>query len=216
MNNKKIGGIVLLFIGGSFLLDRFAIFSNSGFIGKYWPLAIIFLGMYLHNEKDMSEKNSLVVIGLGILLLLRNLGVFSFISFGLIWAVALIAGGIYLFTSQNDGAENNGDLKIFCLFSGVDNKNLSKNFNGGNIFVMFGGADLDLSQAEMSQEEQVTVDVFCMFGGVEITVPEQWNAENHVFPIFGGVENKIQNKDENKKQLRLSGFTAFGGVELHH
>ena len=140
----------------------------------------------------------------------------SFLPIGLLWPIILIGAGFYLFTNQSVRTENNGDLNVFCLFSGVENKSLLKNFNGGNVFVMFGGAELDLRQAEMSEEDLVTIDIFCMFGGVEIKLPEQWNAENHVLPIFGGVDNKIHNRAENKKQLKINGFTAFGGVELHH
>ena len=216
MNSKKIGGIVLLIIGASVLLERLSVFSSSGIIGKYWPLAVIFTGMYLYNEKNITEKNALIIIGLGIIFQLNNLGMLSFLPIGLLWPIILIGVGFYLFANQNESTDNTGDLNIFCLFSGVENKNLSKNFNGGNIFVMFGGAELDLRQSEMSTEDFATIDIFCMFGGVEIRVPEQWNAENHVFPIFGGVDNEIHNREENKKQLKISGFTAFGGIELYH
>jgi len=216
MNSRKIGGIVLLFIGASVLLDQLSIFSSSGIIGKYWPLVVIFTGMYLYNEKNITEKNALIIIGLGLILQLNNLGMLSFLPIGLLWPIVLIGAGFYLFSHQSVNTENNGDLNIFCLFSGVENKNLSKNFNGGKIFVMFGGAELDLRQAEMENVDLATIDIFCMFGGVEIKVPQQWNAENHVFPIFGGVDNKIHNREENTKQLKISGFTAFGGVELYH
>ncbi|HKL42760.1 MAG TPA: DUF5668 domain-containing protein [Clostridia bacterium] len=216
MNSKKIGGIVLLVIGASILLDQLSIFSSSGIIGKYWPLAVIFTGMYLYNEKNITEKNALIIIGLGLIFQLNNLGMLSFLPIGLLWPIVLIGAGFYLFTNQSITTENNGDLNVFCLFSGVENKNLSKNFNGGNIFVMFGGADLDLRQTEMSSEELATIDIFCMFGGVEIMLPEQWNAENHILPIFGGVDNKIHNREENTKLLKVNGFTAFGGVELYH
>jgi len=216
MNSKKIGGIVLLFIGASILLDQLSIFSSSGIIGKYWPLGVIFTGMYLYNEKNITEKNALIIIGVGLIFQLNNLGMFSFLPIGLLWPIVLIGAGFYLFTNQSVNIGNDGDLNIFCLFSGVENKNLSKNFNGGNIFVMFGGAELDLRQAEMSSEKLATIDVFCMFGGVEIMLPQQWNAENHIFPIFGGVDNKIHNREENSKFLKVNGFTAFGGVELYH
>jgi predicted membrane protein len=216
MNSKKIGGIVLLVIGASVLLDQLSIFSSSGIIGKYWPLAVIFTGMYLYNEKNITEKNALIIIGIGLIFQLNNLGLLSFLPIALLWPIVLIGAGLYLFTHQSKSTEQNGDLNIFCLFSGVENKNLSKSFNGGNVFVMFGGAEIDLRQSEMTEVDFATIDIFCMFGGVEIKLPQQWNAENHVLPIFGGVDNKINNREENKKQLKISGFTAFGGVELYH
>lgn len=215
MKSKKIGGIILLLIGGSILLDEIQLFENLGILGKYWPLFIIAAGLYTFSEKSIDQKHSLIIIALGIILQLKTLNRLSFISFSLAWPLLLIYLGYRMFNENNNtDLKTKGQLDIISIFSGVENKNLSNQFKNGKIFVLFGGAEIDLTQTQM-QDCNSEVDIFCMFGGVEIKVSDQWNVQNSVFPIFGGVDNKIENKNDNQYELLINGFTAFGGVEVY-
>ena len=52
-----------------------------------------------------------------------------------------------------------------------------------------GGIEMDLRPASTATGDAV-IDVFVMWGGIEITVPPDWAVVNHILPIMGGVVDK--------------------------
>ena len=62
------------------------------------------------------------------------------------------------------------------------------------------------------------LDLFIMFGGYEIRVPQDWNIIVDVVPLFGGFSDK-RIKDPNRvyeddKVLVIKGLVLFGGGEI--
>jgi len=79
---------------------------------------------------------------------------------------------------------------------------------------LFGGSDIDFSEALFSHPN-VTVKVFCLFGGDNIYVPENINVVSKVFCIFGGVDNSAPSiADRHAPTLTIEGFVLFGGVDI--
>lgn len=91
----------------------------------------------------------------------------------------------------------------------------SKNFKGGDITCFMGGAEIDLSQADINGS--VVLDVTTVMGGAKLIVPTNWEVKPEITNVLGGVEDKrqIQGKiiDFNKV-LILKGTTFMGGIEL--
>src|SRR5690606_33818376 len=84
---------------------------------------------------------------------------------------------------------SNGDvLHSQALFCGIQKRVLSKNFYGGKISNYFGGTDIDLSQADITETAYLDVDV--AFGGVKLIVPPHWDLKIDVANMFAGVEDK--------------------------
>jgi hypothetical protein len=79
---------------------------------------------------------------------------------------------------------------------------------------LFGGIELDLTDAEM--KNGATVDVFTAFGGIDIRVPDGWIIKTSGLPIFGGWEDKTRKpRDANKAPvLNIAGTCLFGGVSI--
>jgi hypothetical protein len=113
-------------------------------------------------------------------------------------------------------ADNSDYLKINSVFSGVEKNILSKNFQGGKIAAVFGGVDIDLTQADIQGEVVLKLDV--IFGGVKIVVPPHWTVYNNIEGIFHGVEDKRRSEAvagyAADKKLILTGTAIFAGVEL--
>ena len=112
-----------------------------------------------------------------------------------------------------DGSEV---LKVDSVFSGVQRKVMSKNFQGGKVNCVFGGADVDLSQADINGKVEIKFDV--VFGGAKIIVPPHWNIYNQIDGAFHGVDDKRKFNAsvgmDPQKTLVLRGSLVFGGVEI--
>ncbi len=82
------------------------------------------------------------------------------------------------------------------------------------IFTLFGGSDVDFSEARFSSPT-TRLRMFCLFGGVDIFVPEGVNTSVRVFSIFGGVSNKAPSStDRNSPRLVIEGLVIFGGGDV--
>jgi hypothetical protein len=58
-------------------------------------------------------------------------------------------------------------------------------------------------------------DVFAMWGGIEIRVPENWTVVGRVTPILGGFDDKTRPpQQESTQRLVIRGFVIMGGVEV--
>jgi predicted membrane protein len=63
------------------------------------------------------------------------------------------------------------------------------------------------------------IDVFAMFGGTTLIVPEAWNIKVRVVSIFGGFSDKhkiTKSEKENSSDniLIIKGLVIFGGGEI--
>lgn len=106
-------------------------------------------------------------------------------------------------------------LEINAVFGGVKKIILSKNFKGGEINCFMGGAELNMTQADLQQ--QVSLEVNNVFGGTKLIVPSNWDVKNEVTAVFGGIEDKrtipVVAADPGKI-LVLRGTCVFGGIEI--
>lgn len=82
------------------------------------------------------------------------------------------------------------------------------------VIAIFGGGDLDFSDARFVHPT-ITVRIFCLFGGINIYVPENINTTVNTFSIFGGVDNKSPNTtDPDAPRLIVEGLVIFGGADV--
>jgi len=78
---------------------------------------------------------------------------------------------------------------------------------------VLGGCELDLRHAAIDGE--AVIDVFAMWGGIEIKVPENWSVSGRVTPILGGYEDKTRRvPDGTNQRLLVRGLVIMGGVEI--
>ena len=104
-----------------------------------------------------------------------------------------------------------------AVMSGIKKKVISKQFKGGDITVIFGGGELDFTQADI--KEKATLEVTQVFGGTKLLVPANWEIKSETVSIFGSIEDKRLTRpttlaNELNKVLILRGTTIFGGIEI--
>jgi Predicted membrane protein (DUF2154). len=105
-----------------------------------------------------------------------------------------------------------------AIFGGSKRILNSKNFQGGNITVLFGGMELFCRDCELADQDEVIIDLFVMFGGCDFVVPPHWNVKIDVVSLFGGFSSKkLDYKSvevDDSKTLVIKGMVLFGGGEM--
>ncbi len=106
-------------------------------------------------------------------------------------------------------------LDAVAIFGSVNKTIYSKNFQGGEVVNVFGGAEIDLTQADITG--RVYIDVTQVFGGVKMIVPSHWTVVSDVAAIFAGFDDKrvrtAAPQDANKV-LVIKGTSIFAGVDV--
>ena len=107
----------------------------------------------------------------------------------------------------------NATMSVMAIMGGVTRGNNSRAFRGADVFAFMGGCELDLRKAAINGE--AVIDVFAMWGGIEIRVPEDWTVVSHVVPLMGGVDDKTRPpQTATAHRLTLRGFVLMAGVEI--
>jgi Domain of unknown function (DUF1707) len=77
-----------------------------------------------------------------------------------------------------------------------------------------GGVELDLRDARFTATE-LTIQAFCLMGGVSITVPEDMAVDVSGIGIMGGFDHQASGPGApGAPHLRVVGFALMGGVEV--
>ncbi|MDR0687120.1 MAG: cell wall-active antibiotics response protein [Prevotellaceae bacterium] len=107
-------------------------------------------------------------------------------------------------------------VEYSTVFGGVHEKVGIKNFRGGEISCIFGGAEIDFSEAQLAEGAH-TLEVNSVFGGVVLYVPIDWYIEVRQSQLFGNfVDNRPKPTFEvdEKRMLILEVTAVFGGGEI--
>jgi hypothetical protein len=81
-----------------------------------------------------------------------------------------------------------------------------------NVFAVFGGHDLDMTDAVFEGRE-VTVYAYAVFGGIDLTVPDGVTVRSEGIGIFGGFGVRgSADTDPNAPVVVVKGLALFGGV----
>jgi hypothetical protein len=210
-------GIIVVLIGSILLLDNLDVLDAGEVISDWWPVAIIAGGVLAFIANPRHWVMPLILVGGGAFVLLRTTGAIDTVE--VLLPAALIVVGLLVLFGRGLGTQSattDDQVNTFNLFSGSEMASNSTNFRGGRIGAIFGGAELDLSNATLSPD--AGLDIFAAFGGVEITVPHGWRVDINGFPLFGGFENKTAKERlaEDAPRLRIDATVLFGGLEVKH
>ena len=112
-------------------------------------------------------------------------------------------------------AKSDDYLDAVSVFSGIKKTILSKDFKGGEIVNIFGGAELDMTQTDING--RVVIDITQVFGGTKIIVPSHWQVVSDIAAVFAGFDDKRTKMgavENSNKILVLTGVSIFAGVEI--
>lgn len=237
---RVFGGLIIICIGVALLLRNLGYFVPAWLFT--WPMILIIVGLYSSVKHNFRHPAGFVLIGIGSFFLVTRFIPELRLS-PAFWPVFVIALGLYFIIrprrmrggratwktgersdelveyteAPNPADAERGDtVKIDSVFSGVDRAILSKNFKGGRISCVFGGAEIDLLQAELAGTAVLKMDV--VFGGAKLILPAHWNVQSEIDGVFHSVEDKRKYNpavgSDNSKLLILKGSCVFGGIEI--
>ncbi|MEY3647409.1 MAG: hypothetical protein RLZ13_291 [Bacteroidota bacterium] len=218
---KSFFGSVVLFIGVYFLLKR-EFDLDLGLDQFIWPVGLIALGIYLilHKKRESkvidearknwegSRKNKSEAKNS------ENI------------ESAEVVEDTNASKEESTKAPESGFVRATgtafvdrinesVIFSGVNRKMMTKNFQGGKATVIFGGLDLDLTQVDFTGV--VTLDLEVGFGGVKLIIPPHWDVRTEVSNVAAGLEDKRMFREggvDTNKVLILKGTLLFSGLEI--
>lgn len=209
-NFHKSSSIVLVILGIVFLIDQNI--HNAGNI--VWPLAIIAFGLWLilrkRNPFDGSCDN-------------RYKHKWDWRNYAGPNPNPNQNGPIQDATYTEVPPEGSsarhtfGDdyLDAVSIFGGVKKMILSKDFKGGDVVNLFGGAELDFTQADING--RVIIDITQIFGGTKIIVPSNWQVVSDIAAVFASVDDKRIRTTaplSSNKILVLKGVSIFAGIDI--
>lgn len=230
---KIAGGFILIVIG----LLLFA--REAGMFIPYWvfswPMLLITIGFYVGIKHAFRHPSWMVLVLLGSLFLLDD--VLPEVSLKpYLWPLVLISLGLLVIFKprrrchetawkkwqdwQERKAEYNNSPEDYIdsvsIFGAVKKNVISKDFQGGDVVSIFGGAEINLMQADV--KDKAVLDITQVFGGTKLIVPPNWEIKSELVAIMGGIEDKrpIQKDvlEIHRKQLVLKGTSIFGGIDI--
>lgn len=234
INRSIIFGLILVAAGIIFAGNELGYWNINIFFRGWWTLFIIIPCILSIVESGFNTGN---IIGLciGVFLLLQQQDMFYEYR-KLIFPAGVIAIGLILILKQNNrshhefknnasaqnSAGNDSDannkefrktsdiIKLTAIFSGQNYEKNNETFNGADLTAIFGGVDLDIRNTTIDTDTRI--DAFCMFGGMDILVPQNVPVKVHSTCIFGGVDNWAQT--DGAPAIHVYCTCVFGGIDI--
>ena len=194
--DKWFGGVILMLLGGFFLLPKLNIERLDFITQNGWAIGLIIVGifviyrtifgkrfLFVHTESSWSDKK---------------------------WHHSCRS------RSCGSSEDKSGSIDRNCVFAGGKEKIDIKNFRGGEVNSVFGGIELDMSEAQLAEGVH-HLELNSIFGGIVLYVPIEWNIEINQTQVFGAfVDNrpKLSFEVDEKRTLMIETNAVFGGGEI--
>jgi predicted membrane protein len=221
-NFRNTGSIIMIVVGVLFLADDiFPGFDLSHFI---WPLILITLGLWVILGKDKFKKSFGRKWG-------HQDDTANTYDYNYNYKYNAPEWDAKVTTDENGNpiepeqpAADAGPTKrplgddyidTTSVFGSVHKSILSKDFKGGEVVNIFGGTELNFTQADISG--RVYIDITQLFGGIKIIVPPHWQVTSDMAAVFAGIDDKRRPGAiplSTEKILVLKGTSIFAGVEV--
>ena len=212
--------IAIISLGVLLTLDNLDILEARDYF-RFWPTALMALGLakVFQPQGSPGRISGFILTLFGTLLLLNNMHWLHFRVRDL-WPLALILIGCsmlwqVLHRRRPALDDDHSTINGIAILSGYHRNNNSQDFRGGELTAIMGGCEVDLRQASIRENEEAVIDIFAIWGGIEIRVPEDWSVTLKGFPFMGGIEDSTHSpKDDVKKRLLVKGIVIMGGAEI--
>lgn len=239
-SGRMLSGLVIVIIGLAFLLDNMG-FDIPHWVFS-WHTFLLVIGIFVGVRRNFKGAGWLIMVLIGSYYTIDDITGLDFDASKYALGIGLVILGGYLvfkpkgdflnkrknrFSDRFDAAPDNlnqGQAKSVnsqdfveatAVFGASNQVVYTKNLIGGDITVVFGGSDINLTQADFT--ESPVFNITAVFGGVKLIVPPNWIIKTNGTPIFGGIEDKrghLMQTDALQKTLIIDCTVMFGGIEI--
>jgi predicted membrane protein len=220
-SGRVFAGLIMVAVGAALLARQMGALIPEWLFT--WEALIIAIGLFTGGRRNFQPGPWMILILIGSVFIIDDF--YPDLSFRhYIWPMAIIFIGLFIilkprrhrrewkFESSTIDSENTIDINT--VFGGTKKKVMSKDFKGGEVNTVFGGNDIDFSQADINGTAKLEANI--AFGGAKLIVPAHWKIQSEVDCAFGSVEDKRRDSPEvaENKTLILKGSVVFGSIEI--
>ena len=192
---RLIVGLAILALGTLWTLDNLNVLESENFT-QWWPVVLVAIGAVQFVNRKTNRIGPVLLMLAGVFLLAVTVGGYDFDLGDLIPLAIALFGAKLVWDAVQRRSPQSGELASsdsvihsFALMSGVKRQSTSTEFRGGDANAIMGGVELDLRNAQIRPGDDVVIDAFAMWGGVEIRVPADWRVVGDVLPIMGAFQD---------------------------
>ena len=237
-NNRFWTGVILLGIGGVLFADKL----NMGIPHWVftWQMLLIVIGAVSGIRNDFRGAGWLILMAIGGIFMWDEFIAYHELRKFLLPIIFITVGVIYILVPKSAKKERRREwrreqwhgnpavpetdftptgedyIDVHSVFSGVKRTILSKNFKGGKLTCVFGGAEIDFSKADIQGTAVLKLEE--VFGGIKLIVPANWTVQNELEGVFHGFDDKrnyqAQYQADPNKILLIKGSAVFAGIEI--
>lgn len=229
-NGRVLGGMIIVIVG--ILLFAREVGTDFPHWLFSWQMFLIVLGFYIGARHNFRQFGWLIPVAIGSTLLIEDIVPDIHIR-SYLWPLIVIGIGIVMIlrsrsrhrddlfkrwerNASDINRTTEGFFDSVTIFGENKKQILSKDFKGGESVCVFGGAEINLTQADING--RVGLELVQVFGGTKLIVPSHWKIESEeVVSIFGGLNDKRQLLNtpvDETKVLVLKGTSIFGGIDI--
>jgi len=230
---RIFAGLFLLVIGAFLVAKESGFFFPSWLFS--WQMLLIVIGLFIGLKKQFRNPGWIAPIAVGTFFLLDDF--FPdltirryFLPFGIIFVGLLLIlrsknhtnwrGRWDNYDPLNNDTSNTQDADInidrlneSVVFGNIKKNVLSKIFKGGEVSVVFGSAEIDLTKAEIVQN--IKLELNSVFGSIRLIVPPHWQVKTESTAVLGSIDDNRPNTTITSEHiLTLEGNAVFGGIEI--
>lgn len=212
---RLVIGLTVLWLGTFWLLDELGYHQIHPLL-DLWPAGLILLGVAIAVNGG-GWISTLFVGGAGVWLLGESMDLFD-VDIGDLWPLVLVFVGIRMIMKGAGArpravADPSDRITSVAIFGNRDHKIDAGGFRKADATAILGTSNIDLTNAKF--EQGATIDIFCLAGGINITVSPDTRVVSDVVPIMAGYEDKRSVQAAPTQTLHLRGINIWSGVEVH-
>jgi hypothetical protein len=216
-------GIVFIVVGLILILDEAGLLFLEGF-SRWWALLMIGLGIVKMRQPEADGQKAL---GLGLVVVGTFFQLQTILAWGRAWPLLFVVLGGFLVwqgTQRRRGDEpvpppsDDNTLSELIMMGGSKRLVHASDFRGGYVTVFMGGVELDLRRCAMTSPTPAVLDIFVLWGGIDLKVPPEWTVDVKAIPFMGGFDIKVQAPADPATAPRLivRGHAIMGGAGIHN
>ncbi|MBD1364158.1 hypothetical protein IDJ77_10090 [Mucilaginibacter sp. ZT4R22] len=213
-NGKVMLGVILLLVGGFWLLRQLNVYLIPDYIDLN-PLWLVFIGLWIGSRNNFQKANWVIVTGLGLIFLVTcNIDN----SDGFIWPIALIGLGFWIIMRKKKTGDHLGDADYWDkkYKTGVADTDKPLADFGDTTYSSATGVpptDSNTTGTTPPLSHDDILDATAIFGGVNKSIFSKSFRGGDITNIFGGTELDFTHADINGRAV-IDITQVFGGTKI--